>query len=254
LRRPPHDPERVLPDALDQTVSLERGCGGSQRRVLAQYLFVERPQLGRGIDPELVGQEGAGAVEGRQRVRLPARPVQRDHQLAPQPLAQWMLGGQALEFADEVALVSRVEIGGDAVLDGGQPQLGEPRDLGLQRRGVGEIGERWSLPQVERLPQHCAGGRRVGRPQPATLGHEAREAQGVDLVGVDRQPVALAIADDTVCAERLAQVRHVALQRAPGRPRRVVVPDLGDQLVGRDRVVRADEQVREHEPLLRPTQ
>ena len=53
---------------------------------LGQDALVEPAELRRGVDPELVGQDVACALEGRERLALAAGPVEREHQLLPEPL------------------------------------------------------------------------------------------------------------------------------------------------------------------------
>ena len=52
-----------------------------------------REQLA-GIDPELLGKRPPGPVEREQRLSLPPRPIQCQHQLAPQNLPEGMTGRQ----------------------------------------------------------------------------------------------------------------------------------------------------------------
>ena len=47
---------------------------------------MEPAELRRGVDPELVGQEVACSLEGRERLTLAAGPIQREYQLLPQAL------------------------------------------------------------------------------------------------------------------------------------------------------------------------
>ena len=49
---------------------------------------MEAPQRLPGIDAELIGEQVADPPVGGQRVSLPAAPVQRQYQLAVQPLPQ----------------------------------------------------------------------------------------------------------------------------------------------------------------------
>ena len=73
------------------------GRAGVQRRRLRQHLGLQRPQRRAGVDAELVGQRGAGPAQRRQRVGLPVRPVERQHQQPPALLAQRVVGDEALE-------------------------------------------------------------------------------------------------------------------------------------------------------------
>ena len=71
--------------------------------VLPQHRLMQLPQLAAGLDSELVDQRGARGVEGFERSRLPARAVERDHQLTPGSLAQWMLRDQRVQLTHDGA-------------------------------------------------------------------------------------------------------------------------------------------------------
>ncbi len=49
-----------------------------------------------GVDAELAGEQVTGPAVGGKRVGLPAGPVQRQHQLAVQPLPQRMVPDQPI--------------------------------------------------------------------------------------------------------------------------------------------------------------
>ena len=44
------------------------------------------------VDPELLDEHAPPVLECLERLRLPARPVEREHQLLPEALAQRVLG------------------------------------------------------------------------------------------------------------------------------------------------------------------
>jgi hypothetical protein len=98
LGRPVDHAERSLADLLEDPVAAQGLTLGSQVRVLAQDPLVQRSELVRGVDPELVGQERAGALERRERLGLPVEAVQGEHQLAPEPFAERMRAGEGLEL------------------------------------------------------------------------------------------------------------------------------------------------------------
>ena len=64
-----------------------------------------------------------------------------------------MLGDERLELADELGVASRGEVVVDALLEAGEAQLLQPRDLGLGEALVGEVGKRRAAPERER----CSG-------------------------------------------------------------------------------------------------
>ena len=97
-----------------------------------------------------------------------------------------MLGDQALELADELAVATEGEIRVDAVLERGQVELVEPADLSLRPRFVGELGERRAAPELEGIAQDLRGGRRRGS---SRLGRETFEALEVETVRLDEELV-----------------------------------------------------------------
>ena len=130
------------------------------------------------LDAELVDERGPRRAEGLERLRLPAAAVQGEHQLAAQALSQRVLARQRLQLADELVVAADREIGVDPVLERGQPQLAEPRDLALDERLVGQVGQRRPAPQRERRAQllrRRRGIRAVG------LGDEPLKAREVEL-------------------------------------------------------------------------
>jgi len=88
---------------------------------------------------------------------------------------------------------------------------------------VASAGERRSAPQRQCLAQSAC---RLGRGQRPRALVRLLEHAGVELAGLDPQPVAAAHGLDAVArlAERAAQPRHSHLQRLGGARRRLVTP------------------------------
>ncbi|OSY48759.1 hypothetical protein BG846_05634 [Streptomyces fradiae ATCC 10745 = DSM 40063] len=128
-----------------------------------------------------------------ERVGLPARPVQGDHQQGAQRLAQRVLGDQGHQLADGVV--------GAALL---QAQLQEPfagaQVAVLQGRGGGgeggaaAVGEDPAPVQAEGALQ--GGGLAVDGGAAAGLVEGPVEADEVELFLVDDDPVARSVGDD----------------------------------------------------------
>lgn len=90
---------------------------------MTQNRPLELPQRRRGLDPELLTERApAFAVDG-ERVGLAPAPVERDHQLASQPLAERMIRDQLAKLTDEVAVTTEGEVGVDPIPEGGEPKL-----------------------------------------------------------------------------------------------------------------------------------
>ena len=74
-----------------------------------------------------------------QRLRLPTASIQRNHLLARQPLAKRVLANELPQLTAKRCLPAEGELGLDAVFERGEPQLGEPGDLGLGERLEREV-------------------------------------------------------------------------------------------------------------------
>ena len=84
---------------------------------------VQAPERLPGIDAELVGEQVADAAVGGERLGLPAAAVQRQDELAMQPLTQRMLGDQLFQFGGQRVVPAKRQVGVDPRLDRGHPQL-----------------------------------------------------------------------------------------------------------------------------------
>lgn len=117
-------------------------------------------QFGTRLHAELFDQEAPCPREAPQRLGLPARAVQGDHVLRPEPLPERELTGQRLQLLDQALVRPHGEVGFNPPLESGQAQLLQPLDLRLQTRGISEIGVGLSTPQPECIAQLRGG--RVG--------------------------------------------------------------------------------------------
>ena len=142
------------------------------------------------------------------------------------------------------------ELGDDPLLDRRGPELPEMGDLAAQRVLVGEIVERGAAPERVGDAVEADCGRGIRGDAPAGRGDVRLEAAQVELLGFGVQDVAARPVLQPIGAERLAQARDVGLQHVAGRRRRGLGPDLLDQAVRRDDGACAQEQEREHGPLL----
>src|SRR5262249_5960530 len=127
----------------------------------------------------------------RQRLRLPAGAVEREHLLAPQALAQRIAGDQRLELTDEIAVAPELQIGFDPLFKRMHPELLEPGRLGRRERLRRELGERRAAPQLERRAEALRGllGA-TGVEARARRRRDALEAVQVELVRLHLQRVA----------------------------------------------------------------
>ena len=156
-----------------------------------------------------------------------------------------MLGDEGLQLGDEIGMTAELELGLDSILGRRRPQFLEPDRLGPRKRDVGAVGERRATPQSERLPERL---RRLRRLAGAEVGSGLidgpLEPVRVQLVGLDDEEVTGAPGDEDVRLDQLAQLRDAVLDHLHGRRRRVALPELVDQTVAGDDLVRAKEENR----------
>ena len=91
-----------------------------------------------------------------------------------------MVADQSLQFGDQLAVPPQPQVSLDAILQDGQPQLGQPVALGRRDVGVQELLEGLPPPQPERLAQQrpCGVGLPVGK-DAARLGGQLLKARRV---------------------------------------------------------------------------
>ena len=141
-----------------------RGLAASRAGSWTRIAWCSRCSSGDGSIPSSSASTSRVCWYTRQRVGLPARPVQRHHQLAPEPLPGRVGGHQPLQLPHQpgVAAGGQAQLGQG--LAGGQAQLLQPGRLGLGPRPVGELGQRRAPPQPQRRLQQ------PGRPRAARTG------------------------------------------------------------------------------------
>src|SRR5262249_37406941 len=100
------------------------------------------------------------------------------------------------------------EVGIDALLDRGETQFIEAQTLNVKKRSV-EVAERASAPHVERRLQPFRCTLWVERP---CLPPQPLETFQVELVRTDAKDIAGGARLDAVCAQRLPQRGHVAVE------------------------------------------
>ena len=148
-----------------------------QRGFLAQDRCVELLERRARLDPQLVDERAAGFLIGAKRLGLAPRPVEREHQLAAEPLAERILLDEALQLADELGCRATFEIGLDSIFEGRRAKLFEAGDLGFGERLEGEVGKWGAAPQPERFAKLLAASFELERPRP---GNESLELIEVD--------------------------------------------------------------------------
>jgi hypothetical protein len=171
-----------------------------------------------------------------ERLGLPARSVEREHELGGEALAQRVLVDERLELRNELRVPALGQIAREAAFERRKPQFLEPLDLGLRERLECEIAQRGPAPQLERLAIAL----------PLDQAHEAME---VELPRLHPQHIAGRPRLHPVGAEELPQARDVPVQRGRGSRRRGLAPELVDDPVLPDDFVRVQEQQPQERPL-----
>jgi len=110
-------------------------------------------QLDRRLDPKLLDQHPASITVSLQGLRLAPASIQRQHQLASQPLPVRMLAHEPLDFADQQPRTPELKLGSNPLLQSDNPQLRQASDLGLSKLLVLEIAQRPASSQRQRLTQ-----------------------------------------------------------------------------------------------------
>src|SRR5439155_3475831 len=124
----------------------------------------------------------------------------------------------------------------------------EAPDLELCEPLVSELLERPAPPERERLVQLRGGGLRIDL---FRLLEERVETINVELIAFDPEEVPRCFRLDALLAQHSAQLRDVDLECLPSRFGRLLAPECVDQAVGRDNLVRIQQQHGEQAPLFR---
>ena len=165
-----------------------------------------------------------------------------------QPFAERVLTNQLLKLGDQFTVPAEREVCLDAPLQGREPLLLQPCDLGLRERLERQVGQSRPAPQTERLPKHRSG--ILGpclRQRTLPPFEQPLEPVGVELARRHAQPVARRGAHHhRVIAERLAQPRHMHLNSSNRGWRSIVPPQRRDKTLGADRLIRMKQQTRQH--------
>jgi hypothetical protein len=228
---------------------VEGGVLGEDRRL-------EVAQATAGLDAELVDERAAGVGDGPQGVGLLAGAVAGGGEQRPEPLAQRVLGDQLGELAHDGGVAAELEVGGEPVLQGGQPALveaaGEPGGL----EPVAHLEHGRAPPQPGGFDEQLPGRARVAGVERGTAPvGQVLEPVHVELGVVDDEAVAgrLPLDRGAHLAEHAAEARHVALERAGRRGRGLVAPHGVEQRVGGDDPAGLGREQGEHDPRLRTT-
>src|SRR5918994_2237027 len=145
-----------------------------------------------------------------------------------------MVADEPLELGHELGVAAEGKVGLDPLLERGQAQLLETRDLTLRERLERDVRERRAAPQSERCSQRL--GRKVGLArgeQLSTVAEQALEPAEVELLGLECEQVAAPVRLQAPVAERLTELRDVDVDAVEGARRRALAPQRIDQAIRR---------------------
>ena len=170
-----------------------------------------------------------------------------------------MCSNEFLEFGDERVLATKGEVRLDPGLERRQSELLEACDLGLGEGLEGEVGQGTTTPECERIPKRrrcplCL----TPCELPPTLLQQRLETVDVELVWWNPQRVARGVRDKELFAglvgKESPQPREIDAQDRVDRLWGRIPPELLDQSLARDRLVRVQDEQAEERSLFRATE
>ena len=117
-----------------------------ESRILAEDRLLHPPEIRPRLDPQLSDQQAPRPAECAQRLALPPRPVESQHQLLVERLVIRMAGDQGFQLRDQVPSPAEPEVGIDTPFQGEQVLVGEPSRGDPGERRVGDVGEGLAAP------------------------------------------------------------------------------------------------------------
>ena len=100
-----------------------RGCGvtrpldAAKLKIVLEDLALQLDELRPGLEAELVGESLPAGLEQRQRLCLPPRPIESEHELAERPLAERLVAHEPFELWNELGGCAEREIGLDPLFN-----------------------------------------------------------------------------------------------------------------------------------------
>ena len=132
-----------------------------ERRILRENPAFELVQRLRRLDAELLDERHACPAVDLERLGLASRAVEREHQLAADPLSERVVPHERLELGEERPVAPERELGIEALLERREAQLVESCDRRLRELFIGEVCQRCSTPELERATEELGRGLRV---------------------------------------------------------------------------------------------
>ncbi len=144
------DQDRGRRAATLQLARLPAGRCTEQRGIVGEDRLLQALELRSGTQTELAVERPDRVAVGIQRLALTPGPIQREHELPAQALAQRLRRHEPFQLAHELGTAAHREIGLDAILDRGRAQVLQARDLGRRERLERHVGQRRPAPLRER--------------------------------------------------------------------------------------------------------
>ena len=88
-----------------------------------------------------------------ERLRLPTAAIERKHQLAAQPVVQWVGGDERFQFPDESGVAAEQEFGVETLFEGDDAQLVEACGFVPGELLLVEVCQRLAIPKSERFAE-----------------------------------------------------------------------------------------------------
>ena len=199
---------------------------------MPQHRLLELAKPWTGLDAELVDERWRACPVRLERLGLPARPVEREHQQSARALAQRVLRHERLRFAPTAsAWRPHASSASRRRSRASSAQLVEPRRHLLEDTAP-RPGRRAPGRARARAPRPSSSAASASRPVlegDAAVVRQPLELLQVERVGLDAEDVPGAAGLDRILAERLAEVRDVPLDEIRGRRRWLVGPQLVDE-------------------------
>jgi hypothetical protein len=176
------------------------------------------------LDPEVADECLPRLSVAAQRICLPARAVEREHQLPAQALAQRMVGDERVELADQLLVQAAREVAVDPLHPRDEAVLVESVHLVASGRLELDPVERRTPPEGERVAEQLRGGGDIaGARSRLGVADEPLEPGRVQLLRRDRDDIPGMPRRDrrlSFLPKRLPQLRDVNVERLLGRRRR----------------------------------
>jgi hypothetical protein len=215
-----------------------------------QHRALELLQCPARLEAELVGKKLPCPPVDLERVGLPPRSVERQHELAAQPLLERVRPHERLELRDEPAPAAEREVGVDAIHERRQAKLLEASDLRLDEIERREIGERRPAEERQRCPERSdRGGRISAVERRASVRHESLELGDIELVGIGANEITAGAGFHGLVLEETAEPRDRDADGPDGGVRSLGTEELLGEVFRRDELVRVQQEQREQAAL-----